>query len=202
MQIQTLEALRSLYPEPRERALRKQLDHLDTHCRRFIETSPFLILSTSGQTGLQDASPRGGQPGFVCIRDDKTLLIPDSPGNNRLDSLQNIVQTGRAGLLFLIPGVDETLRVNGLASLSNDDDDLAACLQDGRREPRCVIRITVEEAYLHCPKALMRSRLWDPDVRIARETFPTLNEMIHAQTGDTSPVESQQDMLRRYQSDL
>lgn len=202
MLIQTLETLRSLYPEPRERALRKQLDHLDTHCRRFIETSPFLILSTSDQTGLQDASPRGGSPGFVFIRDDRTLLIPDSPGNNRLDSLQNIVQTGRAGLLFLIPGVDETLRVNGSASLNNDDEDLAACLQDGRREPRCVIRITVEEAYLHCPKALMRSRLWDPDVRIARETFPTLNEMIHAQTGDTSPVESQQDMLRRYQSDL
>lgn len=202
MHIQTLEQLRSLYPEPRERALRKQLDHLDKHCKRFIQTSPFLIISTVDQEGRLDASPRGGPAGFVRIMDDFTILIPDSPGNNRLDSLQNIVATGRAGLLFLIPGVDETLRVNGLASVSNDDEDLAACLNEGRREPRCVIRVQVEEAYLHCPKALMRSRLWDPDARITRETFPTLNQMIHDQTGDTSPVESQQDMLNRYQSEL
>ena len=202
MPIETLEQLRSIYPEPKERALRKQLDHLDVHCRHFITLSPFVILSTADPQGRADASPRGGPPGFVYMVDDKTLLIPDSPGNNRLDSLQNIVQSGYAGLLFLIPGVDETLRVNGQAGISTDEKDLAACLNEGRREPRSVIRIRVQEAYLHCPKALMRSSLWDPNARIARDTFPTLNQMIHDQTGDTSPVESQQDMLKRYQSDL
>lgn len=202
MPIVTVEQLRSLYAQPRDRALRKQLPALDRHCRRFIETSPFLILSTADKEGRLDASPRGGPSGFVRIVDDSTLLIPDSPGNNRLDSLQNIISTGRAGLLFLIPGVDETLRINGQASISCEPEDLERCMPDGRKRAITAIRIDIEEAYLHCPKALMRSRLWDPDARVSRQVLPTLNEMIHEQTGDDTPVESQQDMLLRYQKDL
>ena len=182
--------------------MRKQLPALDRHCRRFIETSPFLILSTADKDARLDASPRGGPSGFVRIVDDSTLLIPDSPGNNRLDSLQNIISTGRAGLLFLIPGVDETLRINGRASIRCEPEDLERCMPDGRRQPITAIRIEIEDAYLHCPKALMRSRLWDPEARVSRQVLPTLNEMIHEQTGDDAPVESQQDMLLRYQKDL
>ena len=202
MPVESIAQLREIYALPRDRAVRKQLSSLDRHCRRFIETSPFLVLSTSDADGRLDASPRGGPVGFVRIIDDSTLLIPDSPGNNRLDSLQNIIHTGRVGLLFLIPGVDETLRINGRADISCEPEDLQRCMPDGRRGAITAIRVEIEEAYLHCPKAFMRSRLWDPDARVSRQVLPTLNEMIHEQTGDDSPVESQQEMLQRYQKDL
>lgn len=151
MNITAVDALRALYASPKERAVRKQLVHLDQHCQRFIELSPFLVLATIGDSGAMDGSPRGGQPGFVKIRDDSTLLIPDAPGNNRLDSFENIIATGRVGLLFLIPGVDETLRVNGAAVLSRGEHDLELCT-DERRAPKVVIRVSVQEAYLHCAK--------------------------------------------------
>src|SRR6185295_322133 len=141
------EELRALYAQPKERTLRKELDHLDKHCRRIISLSPFVVLATTNPDGTADATPRGGDPGFVVVEDDRTLLLPDRPGNNRLDSLSNVVANPGVGLLFLIPGVDETLRVNGTAAI-HDDDDLRARFTEGR-PPATVIAITVREAYLH-----------------------------------------------------
>jgi PPOX class probable FMN-dependent enzyme len=195
------EALRSLYALPGERAIRKQLDALDPHCRRFIELAPFLVIATVGAAKAMDASPRGGAPGFVKVRDDRTLLIPDAPGNNRLDSLENIVATGRAGLLFLIPGIDETLRVNGTATLSVAAADLELC-RDQRRTPKLVIEVSIEEAYLHCAKALMRSRLWRADSCIDRASLPTMGQMINDQTGIAVAAETHEAMVRRYEPDL
>ena len=201
MDITTAEALRALYPEPRERAVKKQLAVIDGHARRFIELSPFVVLASGSATGALDASPRGGAPGFVKVADEHTLLVPDSRGNNRLDSFRNIVDTGGVGLLFMIPGFDETLRVNGNATLTQDPAVLARCA-DERRTPRLVIRVQVREAYLHCAKAFMRSRLWDAASQVPRETLPTMGQMINDQTGIDTPPETQQQMVRRYAADL
>lgn len=197
--VDTVDELRALFPPPGERARAKQLHRLDRHCRRFIELSPFLVLAT-GADGL-DASPRGGAPGIVRVVDDATLLIPDAPGNNRLDSLTNLVRDGRAGILFLIPGVDETLRVNGDARIRVDAETLNT-LHDGRRLPTVAIEVTVREAYLHCAKALMRSRLWSDGARIERSALPTLGEMLAEQTGTTGRPETQEEMIERYRRDL
>jgi uncharacterized protein len=195
--------LRALYPAPAERSLRKQLDHLDAHCRRFIALSPFVVVASvaPGDDGLPDASPRGGEPGFVKVPDDATLLLPDAPGNNRLDTLANVAATGRVGLLFLVPGIDETLRVNGTAVVSADPADLGT-FAGTRHPPRTVLRVTVREAYLHCAKAFMRSRLWDAAARVERTTLPTLGQMINDQIGLTTPPETQEAMLARYAKDL
>lgn len=201
MNITSVDALRALYATPGERAVKKQLSSLDRHCRRFIELSPFLVLATAGATGTMDASPRGGVPGFIKVRDERTLLVPDAPGNNRLDSLENILATGRVGLLFLVPGIDETLRVNGSAVLSQAADDLALCTDD-RRVPKVVVRVTVQEAYLHCAKALMRSRLWNPESHVDRSLLPTLGQMLNDQTGIQAPAETQEEMVKRYSPDL
>jgi PPOX class probable FMN-dependent enzyme len=201
MIIDSLDALRALYGPAKERALRKQLPALDAHGMRFVSLSPFVVLSSLGHDGLLDASPRGGDPGFVLAADPYTLLIPDASGNNRLDTLQNIVHTARLGLLFMIPGVDETLRVNGTARLTIDD----ACLARfaGReRAPRLVIEVSVTEAYLHCAKAFMRSRLWSADVQVPRSALPTMGQMLRDQIGDATPIESQEDMLARYRAEL
>lgn len=195
------EQLRSLYPLPKARALRKQLNALDIHCRRFIELSPFLVVASGDAVGRMDASPRGGQPGFVHVVDERTLWIPDSPGNNRLDSLSNIAATGRIGLLFLIPGVDETLRVNGAARLLTDSAATGAFATEART-PKTVIEVRVEEAYLHCAKALMGSQLWATESRQERSVLPTMGQMIRDQIGGDGPVESQTEMLARYQQDL
>lgn len=201
MRITTPEQLRALYAQPTERARRKQRDALDAHCKAFIALSPFVVLATSDADGRVDATPRGGAPGFVVVPDDHTLLLGDAPGNNRLDALQNLLQNPQAGLLFMVPGVDETLRVNGRVELSIAPQDLAACA-DARRAPKLVLRMTVQEAFLHCAKAFMRSRLWQPDARIERDRLPTMNQMIHDQLQLSSPPESQAEMVRRYQQDL
>ncbi len=199
--ITSLDALRSLYPPPGERAVRKQLAALDVHCRRFIALSPLLVISSTSAAGRMDASPRGGEPGFVTVADDNAVLIPDSPGNNRLDTLSNIIETGRAGLLFLVPGVDETLRINGTAELC-DDPALLELARSERRLPKLVIRIGVEEAYLHCAKALMRSRLWASDSRVDRSVLPSMGRMINDQSGIAGEPESQEQMVARYAKDL
>ncbi|MBD3896254.1 pyridoxamine 5'-phosphate oxidase family protein [Halomonas sp. ML-15] len=198
--IGSIEELRALYPPAKPRALQKQLSRLDDHCRRFISLSPFVVLA-SGDGLNQDASPRGGAPGFAKVLDDTTLLIPDSPGNNRLDSLSNIIASGRLGLLFLIPGVDESLRINGAAEVSVDET-LLAQVEDERREPRVVIRVTLEEAYLHCAKALMRSKLWSDESRRERSVLPSMGQMIQDQTSGSGEPESQATMLARYQNEL
>ena len=199
--IDTVAALRERYPEPKGRTLRKQLDRLDHHCRRFISLSPFLVLASADADGRFDASPRGGQPGFVRVVDDRTLWLPDASGNNRLDSLTNVVATGGIGLLFLIPGVDETLRVNGTAHVRAEADALAA-FEEERRPPRAVLEVAVEEAYLHCAKALMRSRLWDADAQQDRSVLPPTGQILNEQTGASGPAETQEEMRARYAQDL
>jgi PPOX class probable FMN-dependent enzyme len=199
--VRTGEELRARYREPLERTLRKQLDRLDEHCRRFIELSPFAVLATYGPDGLPDATPRGGEPGFVHVADEHTLLLPDRPGNNRLDSLGNLVANPGVGLLFLVPGVDETLRVNGTAEL-REDAELRSRFAVGERTPALVLAVTVREAYLHCAKALMRSRLWDPAAQVERSALPTMGEMIRDQIGSTEEPESQDSMVARYREQL
>jgi hypothetical protein len=192
-------ALRALHAPPTDRAVRKELDRLDQHCRRFIALSPFVVLASADAEGHMDATPRGGDPGFVVVEDDCTLLLPDRPGNNRLDSLTNLTQRPEVGLLFMVPGVDETLRVNGTAELRTDAA-LVERFQVSRRPPAVILRITVREAYLHCAKALMRSRLWNPEARIDRSELPTMGEMMRDQVG--SAAESQESMVARYRTQL
>jgi PPOX class probable FMN-dependent enzyme len=201
MKIDSLEALRRLYPLPGERAQRKELAALEKHSRHYIARSPFVVIATVDAAGGMDASPRGGEPGFVKLHEDRHLLIPDAPGNHRLDSLQNILQTGQVGLLFMIPGIDETLRVNGRAELRTDPELLAGCA-DPRRVPTLVIRVEVQQVYLHCAKAFMRSRLWSDEARQSRGEMPPLGQIIREQTGLQVPPETQEQMLARYQSDL
>ena len=171
------ETLRAVYREPNERAALKVLDHLDVHCRNFIALSPFLVLSTASAQGQTDASPRGDPPGFVAAPDEHTLLIPDRPGNNQIDSLRNLAEQPHVGLLFFVPGMNETLRVKGTAEMVTD----AAVLEPlaaGGKMPLSALRVTVEEAFLHCGRALIRSRLWDPAVRIERSAFPTYGQVL------------------------
>ena len=198
--IKDKDALRSVYKRPNARAVAKEIGRLDPHCRRFVELSPFVLLGSSGANG-EDVSPRGGPPGFVKALDAETLIIPDFPGNNRLDSLENILETGRVGLLFLVPGVDETLRVNGRATIDIDPELRAMGLVDGRLSI-AVIRVAVEQAYLHCGKALMRSALWDPAMRIDRASLPSIGEMIRDQIRSDQPAETQAEMLERYRETL
>jgi PPOX class probable FMN-dependent enzyme len=195
--IEALDELRRLYAEPSGRAVTKQLSRLDPHCTRFISLSPFVVLASAGHAARLDASPRGGDAGFVKVSGDRTILIPDATGNNRLDTLTNILETGRLGLLFLIPGIDETLRVNGGARLSDDPRTLAVFAGE-RKTPKLVIEVTVEEAYLHCAKALMRSSLWNPQSRVQRSVLPSMGEMLRDQTGSAVIPEAQEQMVARY----
>ncbi|WP_342128987.1 pyridoxamine 5'-phosphate oxidase family protein [Hydrogenophaga sp. OTU3427] len=201
----TLADLRALYGPARERSLKKELTQLDVHATRFIGLSPLLVVSSASAAGAMDASPRGGAPGFVQVLDAHTLLIPDAPGNNRLDTLENIIETGQIGLLFLVPGVDETLRVNGRAVLSTEEADRQRCA-DERRVPQLVIRVTVAAACLHCAKALMRSALWDASRHVDRAVMPSMGEMLRDQIGDRmgadAVFETQAQMLERYRQTL
>lgn len=209
MNITSIDALRALYDPVRERSAKKELPQLDAHARRLIGLSPFVVIGSGDGAGAMDASPRGGAPGFVTVVNAHTLLIPDAPGNNRLDTLENIVRGGEGGaavgLLFMVPGMDETLRVNGRAVLSTGEADLALCAEPGRR-PRLAIRITVQACYLHCAKALMRSKLWDPSHHIDRTTLPSMGEMMRDQIrefrGDEVVAETQAQMLERYRQTL
>jgi uncharacterized protein len=180
-------ALRELVGTPSERAVKKQLAAFDRHCRAFIERSPFVLLGTAGAEGRCDVSPKGDRPGFVLVLDDTTLVIPDRPGNKRLDSLQNILTNPRVGLLFMIPGMDETLRVNGSAELVLDEDLLERLAVDGKR-PLLAIVVHVEETFLHCARSFLRAQLWSPEQYISRDQMPSLARMI---TDQTSPGENE-----------
>ncbi len=199
--ITSIEQLRSIYAQPTERAIKKQLAHVDIHCRSFIALSPYLVVCTADADGNLDASPRGGTPGFCKVADDHTLLIPDRPGNNRLDSFSNIIATGRVGLLFFLPGVDEMLRVNGAAALDTDEALRAQCVEQGKA-PHVVIRVAVREAYLHCAKAIMRSGLWKQESQVKRSVLPSMGQMIHDQSGGATAVESQEVAVARYREQL
>ena len=176
----TLADLRKSYPPPRERAVLKTQHSLDAHMRRFISLSPFLCLGTSSHQGA-DVTPRGDAAGFVHVADDSTLLIPDWPGNNRLDSLANIIANPEVALLFFVPGVTETLRVNGTAEIVMDEATLQRWTVAGQH-PRWAIRVTAREAVLHCVKALIRSRLWDPATHAERTALAPYGQMLKDQT--------------------
>jgi PPOX class probable FMN-dependent enzyme len=185
--------LRDTYPPPLERAVRKEQKALDGHMKAFIAASPFLCLATSSATGA-DVTPRGDRPGFAHVPDDHTVLVPDWPGNNRLDSLGNVIENPAVGLLFFVPGVLETLRVNGRAEISVDDA-LLAQWDVGGKHPRSVLRVTVTDAFMHCGKALIRSRLWDPATQIERSALPSYGQMLKDQTRLPASAEELQQSL-------
>lgn len=174
--------LATIYPVPSARVIAKARPALDVHSRKFISLSPFCILATSGADGSVDASPRGGHPGFVHIAGDNHLLMPDRPGNNRLDSLKNITDgSGLVQLIFLVPGINETLRISDRGTLTDAPDLVAAMIEFGK-PPRLVLSIEVTEAYFHCGKAIMRSKLWLAEAQIERSVMPSITEIIHDQT--------------------
>jgi uncharacterized protein len=172
----SVSALERLYEQPMGRALIKEIDHVNAHYRTFIEAAPFVVLASSGPPGL-DCSPRGDAPGFVHVDDERTLLIPDRPGNNRLDSLRNIIGDPRVALLFLIPGIGETLRVIGCAAISADPA-LTQRFAVNAKAPRVVIRVAVQSVYFQCSKAIMRSRLWDAEAKVDRQALPTIGTIL------------------------
>lgn len=169
--------LREYFPVSVERAKLKVLDGLDRHCVDFIARSPFLCIGTSRPDGCADVSPRGDPPGFVHVADANTLLIPDRPGNNRLDTMSNIMHNPAVGLLFFIPGLGETLRVNGDARIVDDEAELAR-FEFRRHIPRVAIAVTVREAFIHCAKAIRRSRLWEEDAKIDPKSFTRIGDII------------------------
>ena len=192
--------LASIYPKPSERVLAKARPSLDAHSKKFIEMSPFCVLATSGSDGSVDASPRGGTPGFVHVAGPNSLLMPDRSGNNRIDSFRNIVEgSGLLQMIFFVPGIDETLRVGGRGTLSSDPELIATMIEFGK-PPRAVLRIDVREAYFHCGKALMRSKLWSAE-RVERKVMPSIGEVIHDQTG-LGERESQEVIYERYKTQL
>jgi PPOX class probable FMN-dependent enzyme len=184
--------LDTLYKPPHPITVAKCLDHVDPHGRRFIALSPFATLATVGANGYVDVSPRGGGPGFIRVSEDgRTLLMPDRPGNNRLDSLRNIAEgSGEVGLMFIVPGIDDIYRVNGPAELLVDDA-LAESFTEFGKVPKTLLKITVREAYLHCPKALMRADLWGDSYKVDRASLPTLSEMVMDQVGLEKPKVTQ-----------
>ncbi len=172
------EQLDALYGPPVARSVVKELDHISEHYRAFIEKCPFVVVASSGPGGL-DCSPRGDPPGFVRVADEKTVLIPDRRGNNRIDTLRNVVRDPRVSLLFLIPGVGETLRVNGRAQIVSEPALLASFAMNGK-EPRSVLMVTAEQVYYQCQKALARSRLWSPEAQISRTVLPSAGDILAA----------------------
>lgn len=174
--ITDVESLEKLYGAPSGAAVQKEIDHLHPHYQRLIAASPFFVLATGGPDGM-DASPRGDAPGFVVVGDEKTLLIPDRRGNNRVDSLRNIIGNPRVALLFLIPGVGETLRVNGRAEISTDPALLGRFSVEGKL-PRSVIVVHVDTVFFQCARAIFRSKLWDPAQHIERRSLPSLGTIV------------------------
>lgn len=201
MKIENESQLRELYGYATGRTKDKVLNHLEKHAMHFIATSPFLTMSTSNSQGKMDASPRGGNPGFVKVINETTLVIPDAKGNNRVDSISNIIETGNIGLLFLIPGVDETLRINGSVYLSTDKAYLELFTEEQNPPKACVV-VSVEEAFLHCAKAFMRSKLWHASTQIDRDLFPTMGQMLKDQLGSKDSPETREAMVKRYKKDL
>ena len=196
-----LSQLREHYGEVHPLARKKVLTRLDRHCCDFIALSPFLVLATTDRAGHVDASPRGDAPGFVQVLDDVTLLLPDRPGNNRVDSYGNVVANPGVGLLLLVPGVNETLRVNGTARIVTDATLLEPAVAQGK-VPRTGLLITVEEAFLHCGKALIRAKLWDAERHVPRNRRPSLGRMIADQTGACAAEEADKAVEHGYRTRL
>ncbi|MEC9431831.1 MAG: pyridoxamine 5'-phosphate oxidase family protein [Pseudomonadota bacterium] len=198
--IDTVAALRAIYGEPMPLAVKKQHDRLDKHCLRFLELSPMVMIATCDGTRV-DVSPKGDGPGFVQTDGDTAVLIPDWPGNNRLDGYENILRNGQAGLLFLIPGLRETLRINGRASI-HADEALRARFETRGKLPITVLRVETDEVYLHCAKAFLRSKLWDPSTWTEKAELPKPGEMFKDQIGLEGPAEEAESMHARYAKNL
>jgi PPOX class probable FMN-dependent enzyme len=187
--IASLDALAALYPNPVAPAsIAKEIDHVDENYAALIAASPFFVLATTGPEGL-DCSPRGDMPGFVRFRDVKTLLIPDRRGNNRLDSLKNILFDPRIGMLFLVPGYGETLRVNGTASLSRDPE-LCGQFEMAGKLPACVIVVSVESVYFQCSRAVVRADLWNTSTQVDKRMLPSAGQILRDITVKNAEVET------------
>lgn len=199
--ISTLEELRARYGAPSERSARKVLPRLDPYTRRFIALSPFVLLGSSDGRGNADVTPRGEGPGFVAVLDESTLVLPDRPGNNRLDTLSNLIADPTIGLLFLVPGFSEMLRVNGTAEI-HDDADLLDRFAIGEKRPATVLVIAIREVFLHCAKAVMRSRLWDPGAQSDRSLLPSMGQMLKEHGRLTAPAETAEETLARNTAEL
>jgi len=200
--IEDIGEIRELYGEPHERAVKKQLPRLEKHSRAFIELSPFLVIASADPAGRVDASPKGDAPGFVRVLDDETLLIPDRLGNNRVDTISNVLASPGVGLIFFVPGLRETLRINGRARITTDPALLEACAVNGKA-PRSGILVTAEEVYFHCGKALIRSDLWNPAKQLKHSDFPSLGRIIAEQIGDgRSAEESERYTAESYRTRL
>jgi hypothetical protein len=187
--------LRRIYGSPSVLAAKKTLTRLDKHCVRFIELAPFACLATSDADGNLDVSPKGDAPGFVEVLNDTTLLVPDRMGNNRIDGHMNVLANPHVGLIFMIPGVEETLRVNGRARIVRDEATRDRFTVNGKA-PTTVLMVAVDEAFLHCSKALKRSKLWGQEYRVERKALPTLGQMISDQVADAPDAETAERMIQ------
>lgn len=195
--------LREVYRQPAELTQRKKVGSIDEHCRGFIELSPFVLIGTAAADGTADVSPKGGPPGFVVTLDEHRLAIPDLSGNNLLDSITNLLHSPAVGLLFLIPGLDETLRVNGRGCITRDPDVLAACEVKDRR-PTAAIGVEVQEAFVHCAKAFRRGGVWAPDTWLDREDLPSAACMLrdHIELADVPVALIEEDLERGYAASM
>ena len=202
MAIDSVAKLRAVYRPPRARSGLKVLDHLDVHCRNFLALSPLCVIGSSRADGRADASPRGDLPGSLAhVLDDRTLLLPDRPGNRQLDTLTNLVERPYVGLVFFVPGLNETLRINGRVEIVTDREYLAPLAIRGKL-PILVLKVTVEEAYLHCAKALVRARVWEPEARVERSRFPTYGQVLADQIAGADAAEIDADSAESARNDL
>ncbi|HKV00269.1 MAG TPA: MSMEG_1061 family FMN-dependent PPOX-type flavoprotein [Vineibacter sp.] len=196
-------ALVAGYAKPGALAVAKDIGRIDQHLRHYIELSPFCCIATADADGNQDVTPRGDPPGSFKVFGEHIVAVPDRPGNNRLDTLKNLLVNPKIGLVFLLPGMDETVRVNGIARLSTDPQLLESMAVEGKK-PKCAIVVEVREAYLHCAKAFRRSKLWDPAIRIDRSTLPSLACMIRDQIGmsDQDTKQAEERIEKAYRESL
>lgn len=193
-------SVRDLYDTPSDLVRKKVLSRLDAHCRHFIRLSPFLVIASSDETGA-DATPRGDAPGFVVVQDDRHLLIPDRRGNNRIDTLQNVERNPQVGLLFMVPGVNETLRVNGTGAIVADRKLLEPMAAQGKI-PASALLVQVHEAFFHCGKAMIRSRLWQADAQIERSSFPSLGRIVADQIAGVDADAAEKNLEEAYRTRL
>jgi PPOX class probable FMN-dependent enzyme len=199
--VEDLGGLREIYGPPSDRSVKKQLSRFDKHCRAFIARSPFLVMASSDPSGRCDASPKGDAPGFVQVLDDETLLIPDRLGNNRVDTIGNLLERPGVGLIFFVPGLNETLRVNGRGRITTNPALLEPLAVSGK-VPRSGILVAAEEIYFHCGKALIRSDLWNPEKQLSRSEFPSLGQILADQIGGISVEESERATAESYRTRL
>ena len=193
--------VRDLFGQPSELAAKKQLSRLDRHARAFIALSPFVVVASSDGEGRADATPRGDAPGFVQVLDEKRLLMPDRRGNNRVDTFLNVAENPQVGLLFMVPGINETLRVNGRAEVTAEASLLAPLAVDGKA-PKAGLLVTAEEVYFHCGKALIRSDLWNAEKKVPRSSFPSLGRIVADQIAGVDAGEAERSIEDAYRTRL